>query len=160
MTRRIISKREQVALEFDKLFDKTPKRLPNVTKRGMNREIENINKRVQNDNWNNVQSRELVALYAWCHNDLYGVMPVEMKPRIWLEARRAAKRLVSQEFDNNMAKVIAFFRWVWAREANSYKWKISKGYEIRRISWKNMFIHDYLLTDYRVAKKVYEKNNK
>lgn len=162
MPRRKISdiKQESAALQVEQFANVDRKKQNrSLTPKRINKEIEKISKRIENDDWEDFRSGELVALYAWCHNEVYGVMPGELDG-VWKEAKYAAGNMVRREFGNDAVRAVKFFKWLWAREEGRVKWKINKGIQITRISWKAVFVHRYLITDYNVAGIVHEKNSR
>ena len=123
-------------------------------------EMTRIEKRIENNNWENMKPGELVALYVWCHNQMYETFPVEMTTKTWGEAKKAAGRLVKNEFNGNTSEAVNYLRWVCVRYSSRMAWQVNRGIPISRLTWLNLFVYKSMLTDYRVSRMVYAKNNK
>lgn len=92
----------------------------------------------------------LVALYAHCHAQVYGVEAVEMGPgRELFLATKRAESLIKQQFGGNVEMAVRFVGWTWQRE----KYRLAKrtGSDFR-IGWRLQF-SEATVTDYRVAMK-------
>ena len=104
--------------------------------------------------FSNARPTHLVALYEWCHEQVYGVRPLEMEQGDnWKMAVFAAARLVKHEFRDDMAATVEFVRWTWRRE----RWREGKRREtnqaigsVGRIGWRLQFVQRHLVTDYRI----------
>jgi hypothetical protein len=105
--------------------------------------------RLSND-WSEARPAHVVALYAWCHEQTYGVTPVELVGLNWLAAGTAAGKLARDEFDGRLEGVVEFMRWVWRREAKREKWRRENKHEGGRIGWRAQFVQRYLVTDWRI----------
>lgn len=94
----------------------------------------------------------LVALYEWCHEQVYGVRPLELDNReVWKHATFAAAKLIKEEFRGDAKAAIEFVRWTWRRE----KWRESRRVDgispsVGRIGWRLQFAHRHFVTDYRI----------
>ena len=115
-----------------------------------NAKVEASEMRKGND-WSDAKPRHLVALYCWCHREVYGVEPAELEnARAWLSACSAAKRLAVDQFKGNLEGVIGLLRWVWWRERTREKWRRDKLEGAgKRIGWRLQFSRS-MLTDYRL----------
>ncbi len=96
----------------------------------------------------------LVALYEWCHEQVYGARPAEIEKRTaWKMVVFAASRMIRDDFGGDVAEVIAFIRWTWQREkARERARRAQPDSRVGRIGWRLQFVTKYLLTDYRIAK--------
>ncbi len=93
----------------------------------------------------------LVALYEWCHEQIYGVLPAELNAKAWLMACGHARRLIDEEFKGDVAATIDFIRWTWKREAGREKARrAGTNPNIGRIGWRLQFVTRFLVTDYRL----------
>ena len=99
--------------------------------------------------WEEAEPRHFVALYSWLHAQVYGAEPVELRTKVWFGAVSAAGKLLRDEFDADPLKLLAFLKWVWARERHSEK--RAGEQERRRIGWSLQFVARVLVTDYRVS---------
>lgn len=165
MVRRLVKHdtQEDAASQLDrmvKLKTDPPKSKPSISPYQINMEIRKINNRIEDNDWDNFNPKELVALYSWCHNKVYETMPEEMNGNRWMGAKNSAISMVKNHFEGDVKAALAYFKWVWAREESRVKWIIEKGYRIRRINWYDIFKDGSLLTDYRTARIVYEKTSK
>lgn len=94
----------------------------------------------------------LVALYEWCHEQVYGVLPAELaQGETWKHATFAASKLVATEFRGDIKATVEFIRWTWRRE----RWREGKRREgtsesVGRIGWRLQFVQRHLVTDYRI----------
>ncbi len=98
--------------------------------------------------WHRAQPRHFVALYAWLHEQVYAVKPVELE-REWAGAVSAARALLKNEFAEDPTRMMAFMQWVWAREKiDEKKRDASNSF---RVGWKYQFVSRALVSNYRVA---------
>jgi len=92
----------------------------------------------------------LVALYVWCHTQVYGIEPAELGDGSeWFYAERHAAKCLVDQFAGDMAECVTFVRWVWAREDSREKWRRDNNNSGSRISWQWMF-NARLWTEYRL----------
>lgn len=103
---------------------------------------------VDSRDFSRANSGHLVALYAACHVDVYGVEAGELlDPKAWALATIKASRLTNTYFEGSAQKVVDFIRWTWARE----KKRGPTAEDVigpRRIGWQLQFAPT-LVTDYR-----------
>lgn len=94
----------------------------------------------------------LVALYEWCHEQIYGVRPSEIGTRAaWKQATFAASKLMRDEFRDDAPAVVDFIRWTWRREkGREDARRAGRNAHIGRVGWRLQFAMRYLVTDYRV----------
>lgn len=96
--------------------------------------------------WNAANAAVLVALYEWCHEQVYGVAPSELR-QSWVDAEAAVQELVRVEFRGSYVDAVGFVQWVWKREQTRVK---ARGVKTR-ITWRMQYGAGYLLTDWRMA---------
>lgn len=103
------------------------------------------------ERWDVAEPRHLVALYAWCHEQVYGVAPAELVGYAWAGAVSAALALVRNEFRGDVPSAVDFLRWVWARERERESWRRRNRPDGggSRIGWRLQFGRA-MLTDYRI----------
>lgn len=149
----VADKRDAAAAMED--FVKTkhpPSKTAGGSKRARQNAIEQADEMRLSGEWpDDMRPKHLVALYAWCHEQVYGVWPSELNSaKPWLGACSAAKRLAVDEFDGDLTKVVGFLRWTWARERRFEDHRIAKfkggG---KRIGWRLQFSRT-LVTDFRL----------
>jgi hypothetical protein len=94
----------------------------------------------------------LVALYEWCHEQIYGVRPAELSTRAaWKQVSFAASKLMKEQFKGDAVAVIDFIRWTWRREkGREDARRAGRNAHIGRVGWRLQFAMRYLVTDYRV----------
>lgn len=102
------------------------------------------------DDWSKATARHLVALYSWCHEQVYGAAPAELVGYVWKSACSAAAKMVTEQFDGDYQKAVEFVRWTWAREHGREEWRIKNQQQGSRIGWKLQFVTMHILTDYRI----------
>lgn len=98
--------------------------------------------------WAGAAPRHLVALYALCHEHVYGVRPGELAGKTWSMACAEARRFLDREFGGDVARCVEFVAWAWQRERRATR--RASDTDRRRIGWRLMF-SAALATDYRVA---------
>lgn len=104
--------------------------------------------------WQKAEPRHLVALYAYLHEQVYGVAPEELTraPLEWLGAVSAATKLLREEFGDDPVQAVEWVRWVWVREKRGCDRRAKVGETSDfRIGWRYMFCRRSLVVDYRRA---------
>ena len=103
------------------------------------------------DRYDTMKPVHLVALWARCHERVYGVVPAEMVGDAWLAASSSAAKLVRDEFGGDFARAVEFLRWTWRREqGREIAARKRKDERVSRIGWRLQLAQRYLLTDYRL----------
>lgn len=94
----------------------------------------------------------LVALYEWCHEQVYGVAPAEFATKAaWKPALFAASKLTREEFRGSASATVDFIRWTWAREkSREHARRTGRNESTGRIGWRLQFVTRHLVTDYRI----------
>lgn len=143
---------KSAADDLDALVGKAPrKRSSGGTVRSIERAMEDLARRMKQRDWDEMKPQVLVALYAWFHEQVYGTGP-SLKGREWLNACRAAGRMVKTEFAGDYDDALAFMRWAWKRERGRERWRRENGKGGKVINWRQQFVFTDLLTDWRVAR--------
>lgn len=95
----------------------------------------------------------MVALYEWCHEQVYGVRPAELSTKAtWRAAMFAAGRLMQDEFRGSPVALVDFIRWTWVREKQREKQRRhDPACAMGRIGWRLQFVTKHLVTDYRIS---------
>lgn len=132
-----------------------PRAKPNgqrkMGKRSVERAIVELAALRASGEWREARPAHFVALYAWCHEQVYGVAPAELDGAAWLNAASAAARMMRAEFDGDGEALAEFMRWVWRREqAREKRRRAQQRDDVWRVSWRAMFTQRFLLTDYRI----------
>lgn len=112
--------------------------------------VEEVDRMRKENDWSEARVAHLVALYAWCHEKVYGVAPAELAGLTWMAACSAASKLVRDEFKDSIEDAIEYVRWTWRREAGREKWRNENNAPGGRIGWRLQFQTRLLLTDYRI----------
>lgn len=109
--------------------------------------------RVANE-WAEATPMHLVALYTWCHEQTYGLRPVEFERGglLWSAATACATKMLREEFKGDIDEMVDYMRWSWRREKRKEEWRRESNRDGGRIEWRAQFMHLYLLTDYRIDK--------
>jgi hypothetical protein len=131
-----------------KKLDAKPRKF-RATKDQRRRAIVEMDAMAESGDWSAAKGHHLVALYAWCHNAVYGVEPLELDSRAWAIAGTCATRMVEQHFDQDPGKAIEFMRWAWDREREREEWRRANGRSGRRIGWQLQFSGS-LITDWKL----------
>jgi hypothetical protein len=93
----------------------------------------------------------LVAFFAWCYREVYGVEAVDLLGVAGLGARSAADKLVREQFDGDPGACVQFIRWAWYREREREAWRREHKRDGRRLDWRAQFVGRSLLAEYRLA---------
>lgn len=102
--------------------------------------------------WSSANSLHLVALYAWLHEGVYGVLPQELESSsAYVYAASEAKRMLARDFAGDFAQAVLFLQWTWKREEGREQWRRGNGRSGGRIGWKLQF-GGSLVTDWKIDK--------
>lgn len=147
-----VEMRERAAAELDAIVGEAKKSAPKFNREKVLLECDEM--RVKKD-WANARPAHAVALYARCHEHVYGFMPEELwgngegPRRERLGAMSAAASLLKREFEGNFEKLVAFMQWSWGDEQRKCKWAKDRGIELsKRMGWRRQFSIG-LVGDYR-----------
>ena len=147
---RHLRKKDDATKRIDAFLGPTPRKRSAGSLRA--KHIEEVRERWKRKEWDGMTPGKLVALYWLCHEEVYGVVPVEIdKTGVWETAMKVAGSMVKRHFDNDIERAITFMRWVWTRERGRERWRRENKRDGQRINWKNQFSQDYLITDWRAA---------
>ncbi len=147
---RHIRKKDDATSRINSFLGRTPKKRSAGLLR--KKHIEEVRDRMARKDWDGMTPGKLVALYWLCHEKVYGVVPVEIdKTAAWETAMKVAGSMVKRHFDDDMERAITFMRWVWTREQGREKWRRDNNRDGQRLTWRNQFSQDYLITDWRAA---------
>lgn len=153
MPRRLIYTDDAAATAAQALTDfvgKAPKkRAPSPAKAR-----EQVKAMLADGNFDAAKASHLVALYEWCHEQVYGVLPAELtQGENWKMAVFAASKLVKSQFNESVKDAIGFIQWTWKRERYREKMRREgRSDSVGRIGWRLQFVHRHLVTDYFVDK--------
>ncbi len=114
--------------------------------------ISEVCERIARGHWAEMTAGRLVALYWIMHEKIYGITPTELnKAAAWERAMKSAGKMVKDNFDGDVGQAVQFMRWVWTEAMRKEKWARDNEKNVRRITWQNQFMHDYLITDWRAS---------
>jgi len=113
---------------------------------------EQLREMVLSSDFASATASHLVALYEWCHEQVYGAKPSELDAGdAWKMATFAAARLAKDEFGGEFQRAIEFVRWTWQREkAREHARRTGRNDSVGRIGWRLQFVTRHLVTDYRI----------
>jgi hypothetical protein len=101
--------------------------------------------------WTAARAAHFVELYAWCHEQIYGVEAADINsPKERVRAVGAAKRMLELDFKGDQSQFARFIRWAWQRVQSKEKWAKENGAIIGRLSWQVLFSKRNVLTEYRL----------
>jgi hypothetical protein len=113
--------------------------------------------------WDGARGVHLVALYAWLHQQVYGVEAGELSgvgqgsaavkaaQVEWAAASVSAQKFCAKEFGGEFAECVEFMRWAWRREeAVEKKRRSGESTSDFRMGWRYQF-SARLATDHRIA---------
>jgi hypothetical protein len=126
----------------------TAKRRP-PSRQSRERAIEEVNRIRAAQDWASVTPTHAVALFAWCHAQVYGVPPGDLDGEGWTHAVFAAARMLKTQFNGDVLAFVAFLRWSWTRERSRETWRRANGGGGFRMTWRIQF-SGTMMTDYRV----------
>lgn len=136
--------------ELAPVRDPKPKKISPVSARERARLIGEAEEWKNAGDWEKYRPGHFVALYAACHERVYGFYPVELETGQGFGlARMMASRLLKTTFKGNCEMMVDFLRWTWVREEGREKWRRENNQGGQRIGWKLQF-GVFLVSDYRV----------
>lgn len=128
---------------------KGPRKHSTPNEKTYEKKLAGVRRMVKADDWGAARPETMVLLYAWLHEETYGVRPMELWVGArWSNACKMAGSLSRRVFDGDLKAQIEFIRWVWGREAGRYLSGGKINGSRRRISWHDQFSGGWLLTDY------------
>lgn len=130
--------------------EKKRKSSPSVDKKRRDKYMAEMNAMREEGEWENFRAGHLVALFAACHQHLYGVMPSEAESsKDFALAMFAANRMLKADFQGDSTKMVEFIRWSWNRESGREKWRRNNSNGGGRLGWRMQFSSS-LMSDYKV----------
>lgn len=128
---------------------KTPKKPKQVSgafvREAMNRAQEHARKR----SWEGADETTILGLFAWLHEQVYGVDPTPELRGSWLFARNAVAKIRREEFES-LDAMVDYVRWTWKRERERERWRRDNGRPGGRISWRTQFAYRDLIVEFRL----------
>lgn len=101
--------------------------------------------------WDSTRGLELVELYAWCHQQVYGVAATDLDAYEALQAQRMAGAFIARECSGEPARAVEFVRWAWGRErVREQRRRALAGDDGYRLGWRLVF-GNKLIVDWRLA---------
>lgn len=130
--------------------DPKKRRTPNTDKSKRERDAREVEERREANDWESARPGHMVALYAMCHEKIYGFIPNELdKGKEYALAVLSAARMLKGEFRGESKIMVEFIRWTWRREQSREKWRRERGQGGQRIGWRLQF-NGSMVSDYRV----------
>lgn len=81
----------------------------------------------------------IVAMWAWCHESMYGVAP-SMTMKEWSLAGILAGQLLAKEFPGRTPGwMIVLLKWTWGEEGENVEWRRKNKKPITPIGWRWQF---------------------
>lgn len=107
--------------------------------------------RFRKDGWENAEPGHFVALYAACHEQVYGFKPHELESgTTYALARFACSGLLRVHCEGDKEMLASFIRWTWIREESREKWRRENAKDGGRIGWRWQF-NASLISEWRLA---------
>lgn len=91
----------------------------------------------------------VVALFAELHEWCYAV-DAPLIGKDFLGAQSAASKMLREEFDGEMFRLLDYVRWGWKREAERERWRVENGKSGGVLTWRQMFASRTMLTHYKI----------
>lgn len=128
-----------------------PKRKPlmTATPTKVARWLEEMTKMLNSSEWDDAKPVHIVALFMWCHTQVYGVEPAELRGLEYGKAAMLAATALKHNFNGDIPAFVDFIRWAWDREYRREQWRRSNGKEGARMTFYTQFSTS-LVTDYRL----------
>ena len=109
-----------------------------------------IQERVDGDDWVGLLVSELVGLFSWAHEAIYGVPCDSELAQHRVAAVVAAGKLVADEFNGSTEQAAEYMRWVWAREEQREHWRRANTGYGKVLTWRQVFVDRALVTEMRL----------
>lgn len=117
----------------------------------LERLMEQVEHCIESEDWGDKRPALLVGVFAWAHEQVYGVSVVSELKRSFLPAINGAKRLMEEEFNGDFDETLTFMRWAWARESDREEWRRKNTGYGKRLKWRSFFQYRDLVTEMRLA---------
>jgi hypothetical protein len=109
-----------------------------------------VEAKVEARDFSSIAARHWVALFCWIHEAIYNVECVDEVRAEWKAAMFQAAKMLKHKFDDDPVEMFHFINWVAVREQGHEKWRRENKKEGRRLSWRDLFLRERLLTDYKI----------
>ena len=127
------------------------KKKSKLTKAKILKFVNQVDAKMAAQDWEGYSPSLVVALYMWCHKEVYGVEQLELQsPAVFEKARMQAARQRKEHFENDVEKQLLFMRWVWRRERGYEEWRRNNGGVGKTIHWYRQFVSAEMVMAYRI----------
>jgi hypothetical protein len=101
--------------------------------------------------WEGASGGHFVALYLWCHHEIYEVHSVDLDDsKAYAQATRLAQSMLENIFNGDEKAMLLYLQWVWDKERSREKArKVHPDLPGTRKGWRLIFGR-YLLPDYQL----------
>lgn len=132
----------------DQFAPMRPERKPRLTfnRKRVRQELLDIQAR---EAWHELQPSHFVLLHIALHKWCYSVEPVLTNSDL-AKAESAARRMLAEEFNGDVAVMVDYVRWVWSDEREREQWRRTNSRGGGVLSWFDVFAARRRLTEYRV----------
>lgn len=135
---------------------KNKKKPMSVSRKELLLKIDAIDEKIDKSDadWDNLTPSDLVAIYAWGHNNMYKTFPADIVGQKYGVASMAAGRLIRDEFRDDIMAAVDYMRWIFERETRRIKYRSDNkipSISFKRITWRGLFVEKGMLMDYKVA---------
>jgi len=152
------SAQDDVATEMDAwtapVVDRRKKqaeRPKTITNKSMERAANELQAFMTSGEWGGAKPLHFVALFAWLHEKVYQVHPVDLTPEARMTACGMASAMLKRDFSDDPAQFATFLRWVWTREREREAWRRENNRDGGSIGWRFQFAAgSKLVVDYRL----------
>lgn len=137
----------QVATMCERKHPKRKRRPPiRVT---LQRAMQEAQRRTGEGDWSDLRPQTFVQLWAWCHQQVYGVLP-SISAAEWEIACKRVGQFVKLELDGRAEVMLDYMRWLWAREKDAEEWRRRNKRDGGVLGWQRV-CSTKLLTEYRIS---------
>ena len=126
------------------------KRYPGPSKRTILNWVAEFQSLKSTGDFDDMQSRHLVAFYIIAHTRIYDVAPSEVVGKVAQGANSACKRMMREEFDEDPVLMLKYMAHIFDKETETEKWRRDNNSPGARLSFRDMFVWRRKLDDYRV----------
>ncbi len=125
-----------------------------IQKASLDRAEREMNEMIEREDYTGAKPMHVFVLYAMLHKHVYGVEASEAEsPGERKKAIMFIGSTLRSRFDGDVAALIAFVRWVWAREERTEKWRRETRQTNGRRLGCYLAFSPRLYTDYKVARE-------
>lgn len=104
-------------------------------------------------NWADAEVPHLVALFMEMHLVVYDVEAGDLAGKVFQGACSSARKMLADEFDGDVRKMVSYIHWSWQREKDTEDWRQKNGRGHGSLNWRTQFQRRDLLTKWRIDSK-------